>query len=66
MKEVNIYGDSALICHDVSRPLTTNGNSFDDPIQYDFWDHVDYLIDLARENGLYMTLIPVRGSNVRN
>jgi len=66
MKEVNIYGDSALICQDVSRPLTTNGNSFNDPVRYDFWDHVDYLIDLARENGLYTALVPVWGSNVRD
>lgn len=32
MKEINIYGDLALICHDVPRPFRTNGNSFDDPI----------------------------------
>jgi len=64
--EANIYGDSALICHDIARPLTTVGNSFNDPFQYDFWDHVDYLIDLAHKYGLYMALVPVWGSNVRN
>jgi hypothetical protein len=65
-KAVNVYGDSALIDHDVERPLTTTGNSVDDPEQYDYWDHVDYLIDLAREKGLYMALVPIWGSNVRN
>lgn len=63
---VNIYGDSALINCKADRPLTTSGNSPDDPEQYDFWDHVDYLIDLAREKGLCMALVPVWGSNVKN
>jgi len=65
-KAVNIYGDSALINHDIDHPLTTTGNSFDDPAQYDYWDHVDYLIDLAKKKGLYLALVPVWGSNVRN
>ena len=46
MKAVNVYGDSALIDHKIDRPLTTPGNSPDDPAQYDYWDHVDYLINL--------------------
>lgn len=63
---VNVYGDSALINGNIARPLTTPGNSPDDPAQYDYWDHVDYLISLAQENGLYMALVPVWGSNIRN
>ncbi len=65
-KAVNIYGDSALINHDVEHPLVTAGNSVDYPEQYDYWDHLDYLIDLAREKGLYMALVPLWGSNVRS
>jgi len=63
---VNFYGDSALIHHEVDKPLTTAGNSVDDPMQYDYWDHMDYVIGLAREKGLYMALVPVWGSNVKN
>jgi hypothetical protein len=63
---VNFYGDSALVNHDVSTPLITKGSSYEDPAQYDYWDNVDYLIDLARKNGLYMALVPVWGSNVRS
>jgi hypothetical protein len=63
---VNIYGDSALINHNVATPLTTEGNTFSDSAQYDFWDHVDYLVDLAAKKGLYMALVPVWGSNVKN
>lgn len=65
-KAVNVFGDSALIDHDVERPLTTTGNSPDDPSQYDYWDHVDYLINLAQKKGIYMALVPIWGSNVRN
>jgi hypothetical protein len=62
---VNIYGDSALINLDISKPDTTEGNSFADSAQYDFWDHVDYVIDKAAEKGIYMALVPVWGSNVK-
>ena len=62
---VNVYGDSALISLDVSKPDTTKGNSFVDSAQYDFWDHVDYIIDKAAEKNIYMALVPVWGSNVK-
>lgn len=65
MKAVNFYGDSALVKHAVDNPLVTPGSSFNDTLQYDFWDHIDYIIDLAREKGIYMALVPVWGSNVR-
>jgi len=41
LKAVNVYGDSALVNHDIEHPFTTEGNSFEDPDQYDYWDHVD-------------------------
>ena len=62
---VNAYGDSALINKNVATPDTTQGKSFTDSTQYDFWDHVDYVIDKAAENGIYMALVPVWGSNVK-
>lgn len=63
---VNIYGDSALVDEDVTQPVTTPGNDPADSVSYDFWDHADYIIDLAAEKGLYMALVPVWGSNVKN
>jgi len=63
---VNACGDSALINKNVAAPLTTAGSSFSDPIQYDYWDHVDYIIDLAAQKGLYMALVPVWGNNIKN
>ncbi len=62
----NVYGDSALINGDVSRPAVTDGASFEDPEAYDFWDNMDYVIDLAEQKGLYMALVPVWGTNVKN
>ncbi|MFC2136968.1 glycoside hydrolase family 140 protein, partial [Bacteroidota bacterium] len=63
---INIYGDSAIINRNVAMLNTTDGNNFDDEQEYDFWDHVDYIIDLASEKGLYMALVPIWGSNVKN
>ncbi|WP_297088189.1 glycoside hydrolase family 140 protein [uncultured Draconibacterium sp.] len=61
----NVYGDSALVMGDVSKPAVTEGSTFEDSAAYDFWDHVDYVIDMAEKKGLYMALVPVWGTNVK-
>ncbi len=61
----NVYGDYALMNEDVSKPNTTPGNNFADTTAYDYWDHVDYIIDEAAKRGIYMALVPVWGSNVK-
>lgn len=65
-KNTNFYGDSALMNHKIDQPLITEGSSPDDEKQYDYWDHVDYLVNLAHEKGLYLAFVPVWGSNVRS
>lgn len=60
----NVYGDSALVNHNVAHPVITEGSDFADSTQYDFWDHMDFVIDQAAENGMYVALVPVWGSNV--
>jgi hypothetical protein len=62
---VNVYGDSALINKNVAHPLSTPGSSFSNPDQYDYWDHIDYIVDLAAKKGLYMAMVAVWGSNVK-
>lgn len=62
---VNYYGDSALINKNIATPYTTPGNSFQDTVQYDYWDHTDYLIDVAASKGMYMAMVPVWGSNIK-
>lgn len=63
---VNIYGDSSLVGGDISKPMVTQGNTFTDSVQYDYWDHVDYMIDKAAEKGIYMAMVPVWGTNVKD
>lgn len=60
----NVYGDAALTNEDVSQPLVTPGNNFNDPAEYDYWDHVDYALDVAQKNGIYVAMVPVWGTNV--
>ena len=66
LSATNVYGDSALWNKNVATPDTTPGNAFSNSIEYDFWDHVDYIIDLAGQKGLYMALVPVWGSNIKS
>ena len=62
---VNVYGDSALVNKNVAHPLSTDGNNFSDKTQYDYWDHVDYIVDLAAKKNLYVAMVPIWGSNVK-
>lgn len=66
LNAVNIYGDSALVHRDISHTKITLGNSFENSDEYDYWDNVDYVVDLAEKKGIYMALVPVWGSNVKS
>jgi hypothetical protein len=63
---VNAYGDSAFTNRDISQPKVTPGNSFSNSEAYDFWDHTDFIIDLAASKGIYMALVPMWGSNIKD
>jgi len=32
---------------------------------HDYWDHIDYIIDIAGKKGMYIGIVMVWGSNVR-
>ena len=66
LEDATVYGAKALTNGDLSQPATTPGNTAGDPAQYDFWDHLDYVIDKAAEKGLYIALVPVWGSVVKS
>ena len=66
LSSVNVYGDSALVNGNVAQPAVTSGNSFADSAQYDFWDHIDYVIDQAGKKGIYIAMVPVWGNNVKS
>jgi hypothetical protein len=54
----NVYGKLPFLDQDVTRPAITPGADPNDPTQYDYWDHVDYLVGLAESKGIYVSLIP--------
>ena len=43
---------------DLARPAVTPGNSPDNASQYDYWDHVEYVIDAAADRGLTVGMLP--------
>lgn len=63
---VNVYGDSSIVNKDISQPFVTKGFNPDNAEEYDYWDHIDFIIDKAAEKGLYMALVPVWGSPVKD
>ncbi|MCD6598358.1 MAG: glycoside hydrolase family 140 protein [Bacteroidales bacterium] len=46
---------------DPLRPDITQGNDPNIPKEYDYWDHVDYIIDIAAINEMYISLHPTWG-----
>src|SRR5690606_7605797 len=62
----NTYGDKALENGDISKPVTTPGENFEDKEAYDFWDHVDFVIKEAEKRGIYMALGPGWGSAAKD
>jgi len=64
----NAYGHQPLALannrYDPARILTTPGNDPADPVAYDYWDHVDYVLDRAEAHGLYVMLEPTWGNYV--
>ena len=57
----NAHGDRPLRNNDPTQPDTTPGSDPKDAAQYDYWDHVDYVVDEAARRGLYIALLPTWG-----
>lgn len=64
IREPNRYGDYPLINEDPSRLATTPGNNPANSEEYDYWDHVDFVINKAAEKGMYIGLLPTWGDKV--
>ena len=62
----NVYLDSSLVKANVGQPAVTEGNNPADSLAYDYWDHIDYIIKQAADRGIYMALVPVWGTNVKD
>ncbi len=59
------YGHQAVADRDASRPVVTEGSNPADSVEYDYWDHLDYAVDLAADKGIYIAIVPVWGTNVK-
>ena len=63
--ERNAYGSEALLDNNAGHPRVTPGNDFSKPGEYDYWDHIDWVVDIAAKKGLYVAILPVWGSSVK-
>ncbi len=64
IREPNRQGDLPLIKEDPSQLATTPGADPTNKEQYDYWDHVDFIISQAAEQGMYIGLLPTWGDKV--
>ena len=55
----NRYGDWPYGPSGLSEPVVTDGADPSDPKQYDYWDHLDFIISEANARGLRVALVPV-------
>lgn len=60
-KVTNFYGDSIFVNENPDKPSITPGKNPESDKEYDFWDHVDFSIETAQKEGLYMALVPTWG-----
>ena len=64
----NAYGDQPFVLregrYDPLRPIVTPGNDPADSEAYDYWDHLEYIIDAAAANGMYVIMLPAWGGHV--
>lgn len=64
IREPNRYGDYPLNNEDPTQLLVTPGNNPANAYEYDYWDHVDFIINKAAEKGMYIGLLPTWGDKL--
>jgi hypothetical protein len=64
LRQPNRYGDYPLNNEDPTQLATTPGNDPKNPYEYDYWDHVDFVIDKIIEKGMFVGLLPTWGDKV--
>src|SRR5688572_16839824 len=64
IREPNRYGDLPLVNEDPQQLAVTSGSDPKNTAEYDYWDHVDFVIRKAAEKGLYIGLLPTWGDKV--
>jgi len=61
LTEPNALGDLPLHDKNPTSPIVTPGSNPNVSLEYDYWDHVDYIIDTAGSLGIYVALHPSWG-----
>lgn len=64
IRQPNRYGDYPLNNEDPTQLIITPGNNPLNPYEYDYWDHVDFVIQKAAEKGMYIGLLPTWGDKI--
>ena len=62
LTDPNAHGSLPLLDLDPAKPAVTPGADPKNPKQYDYWDHVEYIVDEANRQGLYIGLLPSWGA----
>lgn len=53
----NAFGDKPFVNDDSLSPAVTPGQDPNDPAQYDYWDHLDHVIDRVHGHGLQAAIV---------
>lgn len=61
----NAYGKLPLVDRDPARPAV-EADTAGPGGHYDYWDHVEFIVDEANRRGLYVGFVPNWGSYLRN
>ncbi|NMO16352.1 DUF4038 domain-containing protein [Pyxidicoccus fallax] len=61
----NMHGDAPFQNNNFAAPLVTPGSDPANSTQYDFWDHLDFVVNEAEARGLYIALLPAWGDYVK-
>jgi len=64
LRQPNRYGDLPLIDEDPTRLAITPGANPANEEEYDYWDHVDFIINRIADKGMYVGLLPTWGDKV--
>lgn len=64
INEANIYGNLPFDDFRTADWKSLLGKPYD-PDSFGYWDHMEYVIDLAAQKGLYVALVPIWGSMVK-
>ena len=59
----NAYDDLPLENGNAANRITTPGSSTSKEVEYEYWDHVDWIVTEAEKRGMYVAMLPAWGRN---